>query len=148
MREIGPTLVEGNNTSQLRINAMSITARIMESLIPQKRNITRNPGSWRFSNWRELKRTLKILLQKGRPSVGRLSSGHPYTVICEGHGNTAQGFAGMYSILSRSGEDCCNRQSSEQREEVPKTALPAYCRCRQIRGFCYRVKAASSELLD
>jgi len=50
MRAIGPTLVEGNNTSQLRANAMSITARIMESLIPQKRNITRNPGSWRSSN--------------------------------------------------------------------------------------------------
>jgi hypothetical protein len=50
MRAMGPTLVEGNNTSQLRANAMGITARIMESPIPQRRNITRNPGSWRFAN--------------------------------------------------------------------------------------------------
>jgi hypothetical protein len=42
MRAIGPTLDEGSNTSQLSANAIRITARIMESPIPQKRNITRN----------------------------------------------------------------------------------------------------------
>jgi len=77
MRAIGPTLVEGSNTSQLRANAMNITVPIMESPIPQKRNITPHPGSWRFANGLPPSEALGVLQNAPGTQPMRLSQTYP-----------------------------------------------------------------------